>query len=227
MRSFEVEEQIAHLGLEGIIKNGKKPKMLDVGCGKHMALARHLQNFGVNIEGLDEVCEKNYAGLIKQNISACWPEKGCIPRHDEFYDLVVTHQNPYLTESASEFRETNFLKLYVYGGKNYRERIAEVDKTTRSIFSEMMRVKKEEGVVIVYPAIILLEKYFKNIIPKGINVVHLEVRDIPEEDKTIWVEDHDYGLIEDDVSFLATHRTALYNPRTLNPLLRETLGLKE
>lgn len=203
MDNFDIEEQIGNLGLERIIGTRHKPKILDIGCGRTMKLARYIQDLGFEAEGLDSAMGRDYPGSIRQKVTAVYPQRGCIPKEEGSYDLVLMHQNPVMTSSLTCLKRTDF---FVYEGRSsQKEQKRELEKATK-ILSEALRVNKKDGGIVIYPAIDLIEEEMQDFVRDNKLIVKFgKVEGVPFYSTTV-----SNGSYCEDISSMALYRALLY-----------------
>lgn len=209
MKTFNENEQVKNLGLEKVIENCRGISILDVGCGRTMRLTRYLRGKGFNVEGIDEGVVQDYAGLIRQLIEAEYPNEGCIPRDKENYDLIISHQNPVLNSSLTALAETWCFQMM--GG------IIEVEKS-EIILSEMTRVTKKSGAIIIYPSLDLINKKLPEFLEKRrLTLLQQEITNPPE--MCVF-----YDGVTESLSASGWYRTILYREETSSSI-KKNLGI--
>jgi len=130
--------QLLELGLEDVdIKGMASKQVLDIGCG-FGNLVEHLRNKSVIAEGIDiDSPKKSY--FMNQNITSAYPNLGCIPKENDFYDKILCHG---LTPPLSN-----------------------LDTNSIIILSEALRVEKPNGEMILFPSFSIDEKFLNKIWP--------------------------------------------------------------
>lgn len=217
MKNFDAEYQIQGLGLARALRKFASLKILDIGCGRKMTLVASLNELGHMAEGIDPELEQESAGLTRQRVTALWPEKGCLPRPNETYDLVVSYQNPVLNMSLSCLRNTNY--LYDVLGGEFEHMIRKTDREAFPIVREAMRAVKKTGAFAIYPALDIIEDMMADHVKnESWKVSHINVPNVSEP---VFVENGDTGEIEDCSSSLK-RRTVIYR-ESINPKLRNAL----
>ncbi len=149
---YPILEVLLELGIvpkdidSGLVCSLDSP-VLDVGCGRHANLVRHLSGYGFRTEGvdpeiLDELVNKDY--LMKQKANQ-------IPRGDGYYGAAVSHMSLYQDGMIfpafilPKEGEGNRLEAYKdFYRKNFR---AELMAT----LEEIRRVLKPGSDFIIYP----------------------------------------------------------------------------
>lgn len=223
-KNYGVRLQIERLGLEKFVAEAPKEfRILDVGCGTEASLVRHLQQEGYKAEGIDDTGPNSYPGVVNQIVTARWPEKGSIPIESGAYHVVTSHQNSLINTYASAIRETRFLKEYVLRGEDFDKVMAEDDQNTRILLSEMLRVLRPDGAIILYPAADRITQIFGELFGRELHISQKYVKGVPREDGIICVEPYPGHIIKDDCLFGIRHRTLIYNPKKVNAVLRAML----
>jgi len=217
--NYRAEEQIAELGLVRILRECPRLKVLDIGCGSQMYLVKYLNKNGYSAEGLDPELSHFGNGLMKQKITATWPERGCIPVPNETYDLVVVHQNPVLNGGLSCFRDTEYLRLTC--GGDFDRDMEIIDKEATSLILEAMRVVKNTGAGVIYPNIDLLKRRLKGQLELRRWIIsEKEVECIPSFNQIVSYDEY----LEEDCSSSLGKRTIITRTKT-NPAIKKALGL--
>jgi hypothetical protein len=81
--------QLSKERIRDLIRMGGK--VLDVGCGKQASLVCWLRELGIDAEGIDPNVETDEPFLIKQTVNGSAQQT--IPRPDNYYVLIIAHQN--------------------------------------------------------------------------------------------------------------------------------------
>jgi len=219
IENYRAEEQIAELGLARILRECPRLRVLDIGCGSQMCLVKYLNKHGYSADGLDPELAHFGDGLMKQRITAIWPERGCIPVPDETYDLVIAHQNPILNEGLSCLRDTEYLRLAF--GEDFERHMGIIDREAVSLILEAMRVVKNTGAGVIYPNIDLLKRRLNGQLELRKWIIsENEVDCVPYFDQIVSYDEY----LEEDCSSSLGRRTIITRTET-NSVIKKALGL--
>ena len=224
MINYEAEEQIQHLSIEGLVSQGSEICVLDIACGREHRLFDYLRAKGVEVDGIDpkipiEDSENDYR-LIRRAIRKDWPWFGSIPRPAGKYDLVISHHNNLFDQSFTCFRDTYFLKAV--WAEVYGKYLTQSDRWAKRSIREAMRVVKPEGIIVIYPAVDLIDRMMGEEIDDGEwKVVNVEVPGITYEERFVSADMQFW----EDCSSSAGYRSVLYRNSSSTKLLEE-VGVK-
>jgi hypothetical protein len=207
--NFDAKEIARHLGIERVIANREPLRVLDIGCGQYASFPRYLLSNGLDAEGIDSEIEEDIfklhpCRLIKRDVTANYPALGSIPSTSGRYDLVIIHQNNVLNETFTVFRDSDYYQTL------YADEMDNLNKKNQIhgpiLVKEALRVAKEEGVAIVYPALDKLDKYFPELKQSGWKYVHQKANGVSSYEMFI---ESPYTPLEDCSSSIG-FRTIFY-----------------
>jgi len=218
IRKFNAREQVRDLGLESFMKayggkrvGGKPLHVLHFDCGERASLVDLFNASGFVAFGIDPSLRDNPRKskmvregiLIPGEVSNIFPNPGHIPYTDRSFHLVVIHYNGILSEGLSSFKNTwRMLRLRgaapIISEKN--------DDASKAILLEAMRVVRDDGAIVVYPAINEVGRIMYQEMAEGRwRDEQREVREVPRDRLFVTSEGITHNLID-----LVGRRTVLY-----------------
>lgn len=147
--SNPVDFQIPLLGLD--IRDLIGKSVLDIGCGVGAELVRELRLQGVEAYGIDPLVKYGESWFSKKRILC----NGDIPIGDNFFDAIVSFQNPALNSSLLLGRD------YLKNQRDISPKALDfLELETNAILSEIRRTLKPGGTFYSYPHLKLAKKRF-------------------------------------------------------------------
>lgn len=160
------KDRLAQIAKDGL-------KVLDIGCGNGR-LVDYLVEHGIDAEGIAQTAPEG-PRFMRQNITAVSPQKGCIPRADKTYDLVVIHS---ICDLLAEFSDIDASIQYATAHMN--DPLLNVEKIKNYmkgksfnayfIMFEALRVLKQGGRLEVYPKLEKIGEKMEVELSKGFRV---------------------------------------------------------
>ena len=179
---YSLDKQRSRLGLDKkTLSSLEGKRVLDIGCGADAKLVGFLRTRGVEAEGIDPLVKEERPYLIRAAVNSILPGQGGISRPDNHYDLVVSQGNSTL-RVFTDFIETDMAVFNraaeVTAQEDVGARVAfkQDNQLARSnaylygvlMLSEMLRVVKPEGRIVIYPGFTKLSSTDQLINPKNL-----------------------------------------------------------